>query len=360
MNTTLYSPDREEFAELLVGEPRYRLDQVWAGLYLQLAATADISNVPKALRERLAHELPLSLTQVVRRVSDGGDTVKYLWELRDGNRIETVLMLYPDRVTVCVSSQAGCAMACGFCATGQAGFSRQLSVGEIVEQVVVAARDARSMQRRLANVVFMGMGEPMANEAAVWGATERFHSAVGLSARHITISTVGIIPGIRTLSTRQLPVNLAVSLHAVTKEIRDEIVPINRKYGIEELLRACAEYPGISNARRMTFEYVMLKDKNDSDEEAHELVRLIKRYGLPAKVNLIPFNPWPGAVYECSDPERIKRFSNIIFEAGISAPIRTPRGRDIMAACGQLKSSSEKKSRAELDRLAEEKQLALG
>ena len=178
MTTTLYTPDRDEFAALLQGEPRYRLDQVWAGLYTQLAAPADISNVPKALRERMAADLPTALTQVVRRVSDGGDTVKYLWDLHDGSRIETVLMLYPDRVTVCVSSQAGCAMACGFCATGQAGFTRQLTVGEIVEQVVVAARDARAMDRRLANVVFMGMGEPMANEAAVWGAVERLHAAI--------------------------------------------------------------------------------------------------------------------------------------------------------------------------------------
>jgi 23S rRNA (adenine2503-C2)-methyltransferase len=158
----------------------------------------------------------------------------------------------------------------------------------------------------------------------------------------------------------EIGVNLAVSLHAVNKEIRDEIVPLNRKYGIEELLQACADYPGISNARRLTFEYVMLDGKNDSDHDAHELVRLIRKYDLPAKVNLIPFNPWPGAPYECSPPERVKRFSNIIFEAGISAPIRTPRGRDIMAACGQLKSSSEKKTRAELDKLAEEKQVALG
>eukprot|EP01041_Mallomonas_annulata_P030831 gene30831-53045_t len=174
---------------------------------------------------------------------------------------------------------------------------------------------------------------------------------LGLSRRRITLSTSGVVP-MMARAGDEINVNLAVSLHAVTKEIRDEIVPINRKYGLDELLRACAEYPGVSNARRITFEYVMLKDKNDSDEDARELVNLIRQYKLPAKVNLIPFNPWPGAIYECSDPDRIKRFSSIIFESGISAPIRTPRGRDIMAACGQLKSSSEKKSRAELDRLA--------
>ena len=335
MNTTLYSPDREEFAELLVGEPRYRLDQVWAGLYLQLAATADISNVPKALRERLAHELPLSLTQVVRRVSDGGDTVKYLWELRDGNRIETVLMLYPDRVTVCVSSQAGCAMACGFCATGQAGFSRQLSVGEIVEQVVVAARDARSMQRRLANVVFMGMGEPMANEAAVWGATERFHSAVGLSARHITISTVGIIPGIRTLSTRQLPVNLAVSLHAANDELRDELVPINKRYPLNDLMRACGDYLA-AKGRRLSFEWALIDGVNDRPTDAHELAALCRRFQLPAHVNLIPLNPTPGYPTIGSSPAKVIEFHASLVRLGVNATIRRNRGTDIDAACGQL------------------------
>ncbi|MEI8241166.1 MAG: 23S rRNA (adenine(2503)-C(2))-methyltransferase RlmN, partial [Actinomycetota bacterium] len=242
MTASLYTPTRDELAELLQGEPRYRLDQVWSGLYTQLAAPAELTNVPKALRERLTAELPHSLTQVVRQVNDDGDTVKYLWELHDGSRVETVLMVYPDRVTVCVSSQAGCAMACGFCATGQAGFTRQLTVGEIVEQVVIAARDARAMGRRLANVVYMGMGEPMANEATVWASVERIHGAIGLSARHLTISTVGLIPGIRTLAQRPLPVNLAVSLHAANDTLRDELVPINKRYPLDELMKACAEY----------------------------------------------------------------------------------------------------------------------
>jgi 23S rRNA (adenine2503-C2)-methyltransferase len=174
---------------------------------------------------------------------------------------------------------------------------------------------------------------------------------LGLSKRRITLSTSGVVPMMERCG-EEIGVNLAVSLHAVTKEIRDEIVPLNRKYGIEELLQACADYPGANNARRITFEYVMLKDKNDSDEHARELVRLIRHYRLPAKVNLIPFNPWPGAVYECSTPERIRSFSNIVFEGGISAPVRTPRGRDIDAACGQLKTAAEKRSRAELDREA--------
>jgi len=181
---------------------------------------------------------------------------------------------------------------------------------------------------------------------------------LSLSRRRITLSTSGVVPAIARAG-KEINVNLAVSLHAVTKEVRDEIVPLNRKYGIEELLQACADYPSANNARRITFEYVMLKDKNDGDEDARELVRLLKHYKLPAKVNLIPFNPWPGAPYECSTPERVKAFSAIVFGEGISAPIRTPRGRDIMAACGQLKSAAEKKSRAELDRLAEEKLAAL-
>jgi 23S rRNA (adenine2503-C2)-methyltransferase len=182
---------------------------------------------------------------------------------------------------------------------------------------------------------------------------------LALSRRRITLSTSGVVPMMARCAD-EIGVNLAVSLHAVSKEVRDEIVPINRKYGLEELLQACADYPKASNARRITFEYVMLKDKNDSDDDAHELIRLIKRYKLHAKVNLIPFNPWPGAIYECSTPERIKQFSETVFAAGISAPVRTPRGRDIDAACGQLKTAAQKMSRAELDRLAEEKQAALG
>jgi 23S rRNA (adenine2503-C2)-methyltransferase len=215
--------------------------------------------------------------------------------------------------------------------------------------------------RLLTNIVMMGMGEPLYNFDNVRDALKLVMDGDGLalSKRRITLSTSGVVPKMAQCG-EEIGVNLAVSLHAVTKDVRDEIVPINRKYGIEELLQACADYPGASNARRITFEYVMLKDKNDSDEDARELVRLIKHYKLPAKVNLIPFNPWPGAPYECSTPERVRRFSDIVFEAGISAPVRTPRGRDIDAACGQLKTAAEKKSRAELDRLYEEKQAALG
>ena len=222
--TALRSGTKEEisleFADVLDGEPRYRLDQVWEGLYAQLADPADITNLPKALRSRLDLELPTALTAVTESVSDRGDTVKFLWELAGGSRVETVLMLYADRATVCVSSQAGCAMACGFCATGQAGFTRHLTVGEIVEQVVRASQRARQLERRVSNIVFMGMGEPMANLEPVWAAVERFHGDLGLSARHITISTVGVVPGIRSLRDRPLPVNLAVSLHAANDTLR--------------------------------------------------------------------------------------------------------------------------------------------
>ncbi len=335
MTTTLYTPDRDEFAALLEGEPRYRLDQVWAGLYTQLAAPEQISNVPKALRERLASELPTALTQVVRRVSDGGDTVKYLWELHDGSRVETVLMLYPDRVTVCVSSQAGCAMACGFCATGPAGFTRHLTVGEIVEQVVVAARDARQMDRRLANVVFMGMGEPMANEAAVWSAVERFHGAIGLSARHLTISTVGLVPGIHKLTERPLPVNLAVSLHAANDTLRDELVPINKRYPLDALMDACAQYLA-AKGRRLSFEWALIAGVNDRASDAKELARLCRRFRLPAHVNLIPLNPTPGYPTVGSPPARVQEFRDLLVSLGVNATVRRNRGTDIDAACGQL------------------------
>ena len=335
MNTTLYTPDRDEFATLLAGEPRYRLDQVWDGLYTQLADPTAITNMPKALRERLATELPAALQQVVRKVSDGGDTVKYLWELHDGSRIETVLMLYPDRVTVCVSSQAGCAMACGFCATGQAGFTRQLTVGEIVEQVVVAARDARAMERRLANVVFMGMGEPMANEGAVWGAVERLHGAIGLSARHITISTVGLIPGIRKLTERQLPVNLAVSLHAANDRLRDELVPINKRYPLDALMEACADYLA-AKGRRLSFEWAMIDGVNDRNSDAQELAKLCRRFRLPAHVNLIPLNPTPGYPTVGSSKTRVAQFHTLLTDLGVNATVRHNRGTDIDAACGQL------------------------
>jgi 23S rRNA (adenine2503-C2)-methyltransferase len=335
VSTTLYSPTREELAEVMTGEPKYRLDQLWQGLYTQLAAPAEITNLPKALRERLVTELPPALTQVIRLESDHGDTVKYLWQLADGNRIETVLMLYPDRVTVCVSSQVGCAMACGFCATGQAGFTRHLTTGEIVEQVVVAGREARSMGRRLANVVYMGMGEPMANEAAVWASVERIHGAIGLSARHLTISTVGLVPGIRNLADRSLPVNLAVSLHAANDELRDELVPINKRYPLEDLMTACADYLA-AKGRRLSFEWALIDGVNDRPRDATELARLCRRFHLPAHVNLIPLNPTPGYPTVGSTPQKVHEFRDRLVSLGVNVTVRRNRGTDIDAACGQL------------------------
>ncbi len=209
-------------------------------------------------------------------MSDRGDTVKFLWALAGGARIETVLMLYPDRATVCVSSQAGCAMGCGFCATGQAGFTRHLTTGEIVEQVVRAARRARDGGRRVSNVVFMGMGEPLANEAAVWGAVERFHGDLGLSARHLTVSTVGMVPGIKRLAERGLPVTLAVSLHAANDELRDELVPINRRYDIDTLLAACADFVAVKG-RRLSFEWALIDGVNDRAGRRRRAGRAVPR-----------------------------------------------------------------------------------
>ena len=290
---TRYDVTREQLTELLAGTPRYRVDQVWSGLYARLGEPESWTDLPKSLRTDLAELLPPALTPVTESVSDKGDTVKFLWELEGGSRIETVLMLYRDRATVCISSQAGCAMACGFCATGQAGFTRHLTAGEIVEQVVRATERARALDRRVSNVVFMGMGEPMANEAAVWTAVERIHGDLGLSARHITISTVGIIPGIRKLATRPLPVNLAVSLHAANDTLRDELVPINRRYPIDDLVDACRDYLGARN-RRISFEWAMIDGVNDRDSDARELAAVCRRLRPAAHVNLIPLNPTPG------------------------------------------------------------------
>jgi len=333
--TTRYQATRDELAAALAGEPRYRLDQLWQGLYQQLAMPDEISSLPKALRARIDAELPLALTEEVRRVSDGGDTVKYLWRLHDGLPIETVLMLYPDRVTVCVSSQAGCAMGCGFCATGQAGFNRHLTVGEIVEQVVRAARDAKTMDRRLANVVFMGMGEPLANEGAVWGAVERMHGDIGLSARHLTISTIGIVPGIRHLTARPLPVNLAVSLHAANDALRDTIVPINKRFPLDDLMGACADYLQVKG-RRISFEWALIDGVNDRDSDADELAKLCKRFRLAAHVNLIPLNPTPGWPTRGSSAHRVREFRDLLERKGVNATVRRNRGTDIDAACGQL------------------------
>lgn len=363
---------------------RLRAKQVFHWLYHRGVTDFEaMTDIAKTMRPWLAERFVIGRPEIVLAQHSSDGTRKWLLRTDDGHEFEMVFIPDADRGTLCVSSQVGCTLNCRFCHTGTMRLVRNLTPGEIVGQVMLA-RDAlgewpkgggtmagldededegsySSDGRLLTNIVMMGMGEPLYNFENVRDALKLVMDGDGLalSKRRITLSTSGVVPMMARCG-EEIGVNLAVSLHAVSKEVRDEIVPINRKYGLEELLQACADYPGASNARRITFEYVMLKDKNDSDEDARELVRLIKRYKLPAKVNLIPFNPWPGAIYECSSEERVRRFSDIVFEAGISAPVRTPRGRDIDAACGQLKTAAQKMSRAELDRLAEEKQAALG
>lgn len=335
---TRYGASRDQLAELLHEQPRYRVDQVWLGLYDQLASPHELTSVPKALRTALEHDLPLALEPVTEQVSDGGETVKWLWSLADGTQVETVLMHYADRSTVCVSSQAGCAMGCTFCATGQAGFDRQLDVGEIVEQVVRAGRRARDDGRRLSNVVFMGMGEPMANYEPTWASIERFHADLGLSARHLTVSTVGIVPGIRRLAAESLPVNLAVSLHAADDELRDELVPINRRYPLSTLMDACAGYL-LAKGRRLSFEWALIDGVNDRDRDATLLVERSRSLPLPAHVNLIPLNPTPGYAVRGSSPRRVREFRDLLREGGVNATVRRTRGTEIDAACGQLRAT---------------------
>ncbi|MDG5747247.1 23S rRNA (adenine(2503)-C(2))-methyltransferase RlmN [Qipengyuania sp. XHP0207] len=369
---------RELFAEagLDPKQAKLRAKQVFHWLYHRGVTDFEaMTDIAKTMRPWLTERFVIGRPEVVEAQHSTDGTRKWLLKTADGHEFEMVFIPDADRGTLCVSSQVGCTLNCRFCHTGTMKLVRNLTPGEIVGQVMLA-RDAlgewpkgsmagldeaedeghyTSDGRLLTNIVMMGMGEPLYNFENVKGALKLVMDGDGLalSKRRITLSTSGVVPMMDRCG-QEIGVNLAVSLHAVTKEIRDEIVPLNKKYGIEELLQACADYPGASNARRITFEYVMLKDKNDTDEHARELVRLLKQYKLPAKVNLIPFNPWPGAAYDTSTPERVKRFSDIVFEGGISAPVRTPRGRDIDAACGQLKTSAEKKSRAQRDREAAE------
>ncbi len=367
--TAIVGLTRAELAAALTAaglEPRaakMRASQVWHWVYHRGATDFEaMANIARDTRAVLAANFVVGRPEVSEAQVSSDGTRKWLLRFADGNEAECVFIPDADRGTLCVSSQVGCTLNCRFCHTGTMKLVRNLTAGEIVGQVMLA-RDALGEWpsalegRQLTNIVMMGMGEPLYNFDNVRDALAIVMDAsgLGLSKRRITLSTSGVVP-MMARAGAEIGVNLAVSLHAVTKEVRDEIVPINKRYGIDELLAACAAYPGANNARRITFEYVMLKDKNDSDADARELVRLIRQYRLPAKVNLIPFNPWPGSDYQCSDPERIARFSDIVFTAGISAPVRRPRGRDIMAACGQLKSASEKLSRAELDRRAAAKE----
>ena len=360
----LYDLTRAELGEALGDEPGYRVDQLWEGMYAQMRSLEELTNVPKGLRQRLADAYPNTLRPTAQSVSDNGDTLKVLWELADGATVETVLMHYPQqggRTTVCVSSQAGCAMGCSFCATGQAGFERHLSTGEMVEQVIGAHRIGRSRSgsgstssgstnsgstisgnrvsgNRVSNIVFMGMGEPMANFDPTWEAVRRLHDDVGIGARHITISTVGLVPGIRRLAEADLPVNLAVSLHAADDDLRNELVPINRRWPLEVLMEACEQYFSATR-RRISFEWALISDVNDRFEDADRLVPLARR--LSAHVNLIPLNPTPGYEVRGSSRNRVHAFARRLTDAGVNVTIRDTRGSDIDAACGQLRAGHE-------------------
>jgi 23S rRNA (adenine2503-C2)-methyltransferase len=324
----------------------FRAQQVWQWIYWHGVRDFErMTNIAKKTRERLAERFVIELPQIATEQRSVDGTRKWLLRFADGNEAETVNIPEEDRGSVCVSSQVGCTLTCSFCHTGTQPLVRNLSPAEIVGQFMVA-RDSygewptpTETTRMLSNIVMMGMGEPLYNFDNVATALRIVmdEQGIALSRRRITLSTSGVVPMIAKVGD-VLDVNLAVSLHAVNDAVRDTLVPINRKWPIAELLAACAAYPGARNSRRITFEYAMLKGVNDSDADARELVRLLKP--IPAKVNLIPFNPWPGAIYECSSNNRMHRFAEIVNDGGLSAPIRTPRGRDIFAACGQLKSAS--------------------
>ena len=326
----------------------FRAQQVWHWIYWHgLTDFGQMSNIAKKARERLAELFVIERPGIVTEQRSVDGTRKWLLRFADGNEAETVNIPEEDRGSVCVSSQVGCTLTCSFCHTGTQALVRNLTPSEIVGQFMVA-RDSygewptpTETTRMLSNIVMMGMGEPLYNFDNVATALRIVMDDQGLalSRRRITLSTSGVVPMIPRVG-EVLDVNLAVSLHAVNDEVRDTLVPINKKWPIAELLKACAAYPGARNSRRITFEYAMLKGVNDSDADARELVRILKP--VHAKVNLIPFNPWPGAPYECSSNNRIHRFAEIVNDGGLSAPVRTPRGRDILAACGQLKSSSER------------------
>ena len=359
---SLIGMTRHELAAALstLGVPdkqlRMRVSQIWGWLYAHGVREFDqMSNVAKDLLEKLAAHYSLARLELADAQHSNDGTRKYLFRLDDGQLVETVYIPELDRGTLCVSSQVGCTLTCRFCHTGTQKLVRNLTAAEITGQMVAARDDlqdwgtagpSNSGTRKVTNVVMMGMGEPLYNGDHVAEALNVMSDGDGLSLskRRITLSTSGVVPEIAAMGEKT-GVMLAISLHAVTDALRDELVPLNKKYPIAELLDACRNWPGLSNAKRITFEYVMLKDVNDSDDDARALVKLLA--GIPAKINLIPFNPWPGAPYQCSDDKRMQAFADIVNKAGYASPVRRPRGRDIMAACGQLKSASVKQSAAE-------------
>ncbi len=371
---SLVGLSRDALADALgtIGVPqkqrRMRVQQLWNWIYVRgVMRFEDMTSVSKELRTALESHFTLDRPEVVAEQVSADGTRKWLLRLpgeHEGERPHEVECVYiPDtgRATLCVSSQVGCTLTCSFCHTGTQRLVRNLTAGEIVGQVMVA-RDRlgdwpggappegaivpTDGGRFVTNIVMMGMGEPLYNFDAVRDAllVVQDGDGIGISKRRITLSTSGVVPNIARAGA-EIGTMLAISLHAVRDDLRNELVPLNRKYPIAELLDACRNYPGVSNARRITFEYVMLKGVNDSLDDAKKLVKLLK--GIPAKINLIPFNPWPGSQYECSDWEQIEKFSEYVFNAGYSSPVRTPRGRDILAACGQLKSATEKLSARE-------------
>jgi 23S rRNA (adenine2503-C2)-methyltransferase len=341
------------------GQRRMRVQQLWHWIYVRGARAFDeMTSISRETRAELSKHFTLDRPEVVAEQISNDGTRKWLLRLPSGEKaekpheVECVYIPETDRGTLCVSSQVGCTLNCAFCHTGTQRLVRNLTAGEIVGQVMVARdrlndwAERENGGRLVTNVVMMGMGEPLYNFEAVRDALliVADNEGIGISRRRITLSTSGVVPNI-VRAGQEIGVMLAISLHAVRDELRDELVPLNRKYPIAQLLQAARDYPGASNARRITFEYVMLKGVNDSLEDARHLVKLLK--GIPAKINLIPFNPWPGTRYECSDWDQIEKFSEYIFNAGYSSPVRTPRGRDILAACGQLKSETEKLSARE-------------
>jgi 23S rRNA (adenine2503-C2)-methyltransferase len=338
---TVYDLSLEQLTERVValGEPAFRAKQIHRQLW-QRAATYDrMPDIPKALRERLEAELPLEVEVLAEREADRGATRKALLRIGGSHVIETVLMGYRDRVTVCVSAQAGCAMGCGFCATGQMGLKNNLTAGEIAAQVVWGRREAANLPsstpRRLTNVVFMGMGEPLANERHTFGALERLTdpATMGLGDRHVTVSTVGVVPAIPRLGERFPQVGLAVSLHAATDELRNDLVPINRQWPLAEVEEAVATWREHTR-RRPSIEWAMIDRTNDSEDQAERLIPIAMR--LHAHVNLIPLNPTPGWPSKPSAPERIAAFVRVLEDAGVTVTVRDTRGREIEAACGQL------------------------
>lgn len=348
--TEIIGLTREELTGKLkeLGLPKFRAGQIWHWIYTKGATEfSQMTTIAKDQHKLLDEHFTLARPKVAKALVSFDTTRKWLIEFPDGNKVETVFIPEDDRGALCVSSQVGCTLTCTFCHTGTMPLVRNLKAQDIINQVLLARDDLKEWGKKrddclFTNIVLMGMGEPLFNYDNVARALNIIMDGEGIaiSKRKITLSTSGVVPMIKRCG-EELGVNLAISLHAVRDELRDEIVPLNKKYPIAELLEACRTYPAASNARRITFEYVMLKGVNDSDADARELVRLLA--DIHAKVNLIPFNPWPGAPYECSSNNRIRAFADIVNDAGYSSPVRTPRGRDIFAACGQLKSDSERK-----------------